>query len=154
MALRHTRVPEIRKGDTVVVLSGKDAGKQGVVDKVLTNPAAQQRVTARGQAKGETKIRTGYWKAASSRPVSVVIDGLNIAKKHTKSRQQAQGKNDRGPKMIPGGILDLAQPLDISKVMLVCPSCKEPTRVRHTVLDDARGVRVCSHCGTAIEVTP
>ena len=51
MALRRTRVPEIRKGDTVVVLSGKDAGKQGVVDKVLTNPAALQRVTSSGSAK-------------------------------------------------------------------------------------------------------
>ena len=153
MALRKTRVPEIRKGDTVVVLSGKDAGKQGVVDKVLTNPAALQRVTATGSAKGQTKVRTGFWKQASSRPVSVVIDGVNIAKRHTKSRQSAGGRNDRAPKMIPGGILDLAQPLDISKVMLVCPSCKQPTRVRHTVLDDGRRVRVCSHCGKAIEVT-
>lgn len=153
MALRKTRVPEIRKGDTVVVLSGKDAGKQGVVDKVLKNPAALQRVTASGSAKGQTKQRTGYWKPASARPVSVVIDGINLAKKHTKPRQQAQGPNDRGPKMIPGGILDLAQPLDIAKVMLVCPSCKEPTRVRHTVLEDGRRVRVCSHCGKAIEVT-
>ena len=152
MALRKTRVPEIRKGDTVVVLSGKDAGKQGVVDKVLTNPAAQQRITARGLAKGETKIRTGFWKPASSRPVAVVIDGLNIAKRHTKPRQ-TQGRTDRAPKVQQGGILDLAQPLDISKVMLVCPSCKEPTRVRHTVLEDGRRVRVCSHCGKAIEVT-
>jgi large subunit ribosomal protein L24 len=152
MALRHTRVPEIRKGDTVVVLSGKDAGKQGVVDKVLTNPAAQQRVTSRAQAKGETKIRTGFWKPASSRPVSVVIEGLNVAKRHTKARQ-TQGRTDRAPKIQQGGILDLAQPLDISKVMLICPSCKEPTRVRHTVLDDGRRVRVCSHCGKAIEVT-
>ena len=152
MALRSTRVPEIRKGDTVVVLSGKDAGKQGVVDKVLTNPAALQRVTASGSAKGQTKIRTGFWKPASARPVSVVIEGLNIAKRHTKPRQ-TQGRTDRTPKVQQGGILDLAQPLDISKVMLICPSCKEPTRVRHTVLDDGRRVRVCSHCGKAIEVT-
>jgi len=152
MALRKTRVPEIRKGDTVVVLSGKDAGKQGVVDKVLTNPAAQQRVTASGSAKGQTKVRTGFWKPASGRPVAVIVEGLNIAKRHTKPRQ-TQGRTDRAPKVQQGGILDLAQPLDISKVMLVCPSCKEPTRVRHTVLDDGRRVRVCSHCGKAIEVT-
>lgn len=152
MALRRTHVPEIRKGDTIVVLSGKDAGKQGVVDKVLTNPAALQRVTASGSAKGQTKVRTGFWKPASSRPVSVVVDGLNIAKRHTKPRQ-TQGRTDRTPKVQQGGILDIAQPLDISKVMLVCPSCKEPTRVRHTVLDDGRRVRVCSHCGKAIEVT-
>lgn len=152
MALRKTRVPEIRKGDTVVVLSGKDAGKQGVVDRVLTNPAALQRVTASGSDKGQKKARTGFWKPASARPVSVVVDGLNIAKRHTKPRQ-TQGRTDRAPKVQQGGILDIAQPLDISKVMLVCPSCKEPTRVRHTVLEDGRRVRVCSHCGKAIEVT-
>ncbi len=150
MALRQTRVPEIRKGDTVVVLSGKDAGKQGVVEKVLTNPAALQRVTPSG-AKTQ-KARSGYWKPASSRPISVIVEGLNIAKRHTKPRQ-TQGRTDRAPKMQQGGILDLAQPLDVSKVMLVCPSCKEPTRVRHTVLEDGRRVRVCTHCGKAIEVT-
>lgn len=151
MALRRTRVPEIRKGDTVVILSGKDAGKQGVVDRVLTNPAARERVTPSGSAKGQ-KARTGFWKPASSRPIAVVIDGINIAKRHTKPRQ-TQGRTDRAPKVQQGGILDIAQPLDVSKVMLVCPSCKEPTRVRHTVLEDGRRVRVCSHCGKAIEVT-
>ena len=80
------------------------------------------------------------------------IEGLNIAKRHTKPRQ-TQGRTDRAPKVQQGGILDIAQPMDVSKVMLVCPSCKEPTRVRHTVLDDGRRVRVCSHCGKAIEVT-
>ena len=151
MALRRTRVPEIRKGDTVVILSGKDAGKQGVVDRVLTNPAARERVTPSGSAKGQ-KARTGFWKPASSRPIAVVIDGINIAKRHTKPRQ-TQGRTDRAPKVQQGGILDIAKPLDVSKVMLVCPSCKEPTRVRHTVLEDGRRVRVCSHCGKAIEVT-
>ena len=153
MALRRTHVPEIRKGDTVLVLSGKDAGKRGTVDRVLTNPAAFERVTARGAVAEKTqKARSGYWKPASSRPVSVVIEGLNIAKRHTKPRQ-TQGRTDRAPKVQQGGILDIAQPLDISKVMLVCPSCKEPTRVRHEVLEDGRRVRVCLHCGKAIEVT-
>ena len=151
MALRRTRVPEIRKGDTVLVLSGKDAGKQGVVERVLTNPAALQRVTGSGTASGR-KVRTGFWKPASARPIAVVVEGLNIAKRHTKPRQ-TQGRTDRAPKIQQGGILDIAQPLDVSKVMLVCPSCKEPTRVKHTVLDDGRRVRVCAHCGKAIEVT-
>ena len=151
MALRKTRVPEIRKGDTIVVLSGKDAGRQGVVERVLTNPAARERVTPSGSAKGQ-KARTGFWKPASSRPISVVVEGLNIAKRHTKPRQ-TQGRTDRTPKIQQGGIIDLAQPLDVSKVMLVCPSCKAPTRVRHTVLEDGRRVRVCTHCGKAIEVT-
>jgi large subunit ribosomal protein L24 len=152
MALRRTHVPEIRKGDTVLVLSGKDAGKRGTVERVLTNPAALERVTANGSAKGREKARTGYWKPASSRPASVVVEGLNISKRHTKPRQ-TQGRTDRTPKIQQGGILDIAQPLDMSKVMLVCPNCKEPTRIRHTVLDDGRRVRVCSHCDKAIEVT-
>jgi large subunit ribosomal protein L24 len=152
MATGRTRVPEIRKGDTVLVLSGKDAGKRGTVERVLTNKAALEHVTPRGTEAKRAGSRRGFWKPASTRPVSVVVEGLNIAKRHTKPRQ-TQGRTDRAPKIQQGGILDIAQPLDVSKVMLVCPNCKEPTRVRHTVLDDGRRVRVCSHCGKAIEVT-
>ena len=152
MATGRTRVPEIRKGDTVLVLSGKDAGKRGLVERVLTNRAALQHVTPIAGAPKQRGSRRGFWKPASTRPVSVVVEGLNIAKRHTKPRQ-TQGRTDRAPKIQQGGILDIAQPLDVSKVMLVCPNCKEPTRVRHTVLDDGRRVRVCSHCGKAIEVT-
>jgi len=152
MATGRTRVPEIRKGDTVLVLSGKDAGKQGVVERVMTNAAALQRVTPTAGVRPKQGSRKSYWKPASARPVSVVIEGLNIAKRHTKPRQ-TQGRTDRAPKVQQGGILDIAQPMDVSKVMLVCPNCKEPTRVRHTVLDDGRRVRVCSHCGKAIEAT-
>ena len=151
MATGRTRVPEIRKGDTVLVLSGKDAGKQGVVERVLTNAAALQRVTPTAGVRPKQGTRKSYWKPASARPVSVVIEGMNIAKRHTKPRQ-TQGRTDRAPKVQQGGILDIAQPMDVSKVMLVCPSCKEPTRVRHTVLDDGRRVRICSHCGEQVEV--
>ena len=151
MATGRTRVPEIRKGDTVLVLTGKDAGKQGVVERVITNVAAIQRATGKAEERPGGS-RRGYWKPASMRPVSVVVEGLNIAKRHTKPRQ-TQGRTDRTPKVQQGGIMDIAKPLDISKVMLVCPSCKEPTRIRHAVLDDGSRVRVCSHCGKAIEVT-
>ena len=81
-----------------------------------------------------------------------MVEGINIAKRHTKPRQTS-GRTDRMPKIQQGGILDIAKPVDASKVMLVCPKCDHPTRVRHTVLDDGRRVRVCSHCGEAIEVT-
>ena len=150
MALRKTRVPEIRKGDTVVVLSGKDAGKQGVVDRVLTNPSARERVTASGSAKGQ-KARTGFWKPASSRPISVIVEGLNIAKRHTKPRQSA-GASDRTPKIHQGGILEIAQPLPISRVMLVCTNCSKPTRIAHATLETGRRVRVCRHCSEQLEV--
>jgi large subunit ribosomal protein L24 len=151
MPAGRTRVPEIRKGDTVIVLSGKDAGKQGTVERVLTNPAALSHVAPLSGGKS-ARSRRGFWKPASARPVSVVVEGINIAKRHTKPRQ-TQGRTDRAPKIQQGGILDIAKPMDVSNVMLVCPNCKEPTRVRHTVLEDGRRVRVCSHCGKAIEVT-
>ena len=56
------------------------------------------------------------------------------------------------PKIQQGGILDLAQPLPIGKVMLVCTSCGKPTRVGHATLDNGRRVRVCRHCGEQVEV--
>ena len=150
MALRKTRVPEIRKGDTIVVLSGKDAGKQGVVDRVLTNPAARERTTPSGSGRHQ-KVRSGFWKPASSRPISVIVEGLNVAKRHTKPRPSA-GTPDRMPQVQQGGILDLAQPLPIGRVMLVCSHCDKPTRIAHKVLDNGRRVRVCRHCGEQLEV--
>ena len=82
---------------------------------------------------------------------SVVVTGLNIAKRHTKPRQ-TQGRTDRAPKIQQGGILDLAQPLAIGKVMVVCSHCDKPTRIAHKILDNGRRVRVCRHCGEQIEV--
>jgi large subunit ribosomal protein L24 len=140
---RATKVPEIRRGDTVVVLGGKDAGKRGTVERVVTN---QQ---------GAKKTRAKYGRQwASLSPLStaaVVVEGVNIAKRHTKPRQ-GSNTNDRTPKITQGGILDLAQPLAIGKVMLVCPHCDKPTRIAHKALDNGRRVRVCRHCGEQIEV--
>ena len=135
---RTPKVPEIRKGDTVIVLAGKDAGKRGTVDRVIrrqASPSSARSVFRRGSAAGG---------------VSVVVEGLNIAKRHTKPRQTA-GTNDRVPKIQQGGILDIAQPLPISRVMLVCSSCGKPTRIAHATLDTGRRVRVCRHCGEQLE---
>ena len=56
------------------------------------------------------------------------------------------------PKIQQGGILDIAQPLPVSKVMLVCPRCERPTRVSTRGLDSGQRVRVCGHCGEQLEV--
>ncbi|MGZ6339223.1 MAG: 50S ribosomal protein L24 [Candidatus Limnocylindrales bacterium] len=133
-----SKIPEIRKGDTVVVLHGKDAGKRGLVERVTRNP----------QAEGG---RSTVWRGASSRPVSVVVAGLNIAKRHQKPRPRS-GQSDRVPQVQQGGIIDVAQPLDISNVMVVCPSCERPTRVKHVTLESGQRVRVCRHCGEQLEV--
>src|SRR4029078_12633588 len=130
MPAGRTRVPEIRQGDTVLVLSGKDAGKRGTVERVLTNPAALSHVAPQSGGKSQ-RARRGFWKTASARPVSVVVEGVNIAKSHTKPRQ-TQGRTDRAPKIQQGGILDIAKPIDVSNVMLVFPHCNEPTHVPAT----------------------
>ena len=138
-----TKVPEIRKGDTVVVLTGKDAGKRGVVDRIVRDPQGMAKTKARGG---------GAWRHISPlSQVSVVVEGVNIAKRHTKPRT-AGSSTDRMPKVQQGGILEIAQPMAISKVMVVCGSCDRPTRIKHAVLENGQRVRVCSHCGERLEV--
>ena len=137
-APRSPKVPEIRKGDTVVVLAGKDAGKRGKVETVIRRQAAP------------SSARSVFRRGSSAGGVSVVVEGLNIAKRHTKPRQTA-GTSDRVPKMQQGGILDIAQPIPVSKVMLVCTNCGKPTRIAHATLDTGRRVRVCRHCGEQLE---
>jgi large subunit ribosomal protein L24 len=138
-----TKVPEIRTGDTVVVLTGKDAGKRGLVERIVRDP--------RGMAK--TKMGGGgAWKHVSPlSQVAVVVEGLNVAKRHTKPRTTSSS-TDRMPKVQQGGILEIPQPMPVSKVMVVCTSCDRPTRVKHLVLDNGQRVRVCGHCGERLEV--
>jgi len=136
---RSPKIPEIRKGDTVVVLAGKDVGKRGTVERVIRRspaPSGARSVFRRGSSAGGT---------------FVVVEGLNIAKRHTKPRQSA-GTSDRIPKMQQGGIMDIAQPVPIGRVMLVCTNCGKPTRIAHATLETGRRVRVCRHCGEQMEV--
>ena len=132
------KVPEIRKGDTVVVLSGRDAGKRGTVERVIRRQPAPR---------GRSMFRRG----TTAGGVSVVVEGLNIAKRHTKARQTSSS-TDRMPKIQQGGILEIAQPIPLGKVMVVCSSCGKPTRISHATLDNGRRVRVCRHCGEQLEV--
>jgi large subunit ribosomal protein L24 len=137
-----TKVPEIRRGDTVVVLTGKDAGKRGTVERLVRDP--------QGLKKTRTKYGNRLAKMSPLVTTAVVVEGVNIAKRHTKPRQSS-GTNDRTPKITQGGILDLAQPMSIAKVMVVCSHCDKPTRIAHRTLDNGRRVRVCRHCGEQLE---
>jgi large subunit ribosomal protein L24 len=138
----QTKVPEIRKGDTVVVLSGKDAGKRGQVERVVR------------EDQSASPVRSGYRRTSLRGGVSLVIEGVNIARKHTKPRQKNTGSTIGGgvPSIDPGGILDHAMPMPASKVMLVCSHCDRPTRVGHRTLENGTRVRTCLHCGEPLEV--
>jgi large subunit ribosomal protein L24 len=136
----RTKVPEIRKGDTVVVLAGKDAGKRGLVESVIR------------QDPSPTPLRSGYRRTSIKGGVSVTVAGLNIAHKHMKPRQRTQGGPGSMPTVDPGGILDRAMPLPIGRVMVVCSHCDRPTRIAHRLLDNGTRVRICRHCGEPLEV--
>ena len=136
---RSPKVPEIRKGDTIVVLAGKDAGKRGTVDRVIR----------REPSPGGT--RSIFRRGSSAGGVSVVVEGINISKRHTKPRQGSTSGIGGVPRIEPGGILDVNHPLPIAKVMLVCSNCGKPTRIGHRTLDNGRRVRVCKQCGEQLE---
>ena len=103
----------IRKGDTVLVLAGKDRGKRGTVERV----------------------------ERTKRGLGVVVQGLNMAKRHQRPRSRTQT----------AGIIDLPVPIHVSNVQIVCPRCDKPSRVGVQIRDDGSRVRVCKHCGEQIE---
>jgi large subunit ribosomal protein L24 len=105
---------KIRKGDTVEIISGRldDKGKRGQVIKVL--PEERR----------------------------VVVQGINIRKKHQR-QTQSQGRT------LNPGVIEFEAPVDISNVMLVCPKCDEPTRV--AIQRDGEEVRrMCKKCGALL----
>ena len=112
---------KIKKGDVVQVLAGKDRGKQG---RVLEARPREQRV---------------------------IVEGVNIAKRHTKPRPMRDSSRMGGAGIIPGGIVEKPVPLDVSNVMLVCTNCDKPTRVGSGVRSDGTKIRTCKKCGSEIE---
>jgi large subunit ribosomal protein L24 len=98
----------VRKGDQVVVIAGKDKGKQGEIARVLP---------------GSNKV---------------IVNGVNVAKKHQKARSQVKQ----------AGIIDKDMPLDASNVMLVHKG--KPTRVGYRVNADGTKVRIARRNGEVI----
>ena len=118
---------KIKKGDTVQILAGKDRGKQGRVIE------------------------------AYPRDGRVIVENLNIAKRHTKPRPIKDASRMGGQQIAPGGVIEKAAPLPVGNVMLVCPVCKRPTRIGMTVKESKGGekarVRHCKRadCGQEID---
>ena len=104
---------KIKKGDDVVVKVGKDSGKRGTVLRVLPDVD------------------------------KLVVENVNIAKKHTKPNPQAG---------IPGGIVEKEMPVDVSNVMLYNPHTKKGDRVRFKILEDGRKVRVFKSNNEVVDV--
>ncbi len=71
----------------------------------------------------------------------VVVEGVRIGKRHMKPRGNVRQ----------AGIIEREAPISVSKVMLVCGKCHEPTRVGFRVLDDGSKVRLCKQCDEVID---
>ena len=99
---------KIKKGDRVRVLTGKDAGKEGEVMRAIP-------------AEGK-----------------VIVDGVNVAKKHQKATRAT----------MQGGIIDKDMPIPVSNVALVC-SKDGPTRVGYK-FDGGEKIRICKKCGNEV----
>ena len=117
---------KIKKGDTVQMLSGKDRGKQG---RVL-----------------EARPRAG----------KVLIENLNMMKRHQKPRPIRDSNRMGGTQMAPGGIVERPSAVSVSNVMLVCPTCKLPTRIGFRFKEAKGGeqikVRICKRDGCGQEI--
>jgi large subunit ribosomal protein L24 len=109
-AVPHTRKFKVRKNDTVMIIVGRDRGKTGKVLRVLP---AQGRV---------------------------IVERLNIVKRHTKPRGAAS----------PGGIVEREAPLDISNVMVLCDRCNAPVRIGLKFAADGSRSRMCRRCGDVV----
>jgi large subunit ribosomal protein L24 len=117
---------KVKKGDMVHMLSGKDRGKQG---RVIDAQPRSGRVT---------------------------VENLNVAKRHTRPQPIRDSGRMGGSQMTPGGIIDKPMAVPVSKVMLVCPTCKLPTRIGYRFKEVKGGetikVRVCKRDGCNQEI--
>jgi large subunit ribosomal protein L24 len=116
---------KVRQGDTVQVLSGKDRGKQGRVIQALPGPGR------------------------------VVVENLNVVKRHTRPRPIRDANRMGGTQIAPGGVIEKAAPIDVSNVMLVCPTCGLPTRVGYKfkeIKGETVKIRVCRRTGCGEEL--
>jgi large subunit ribosomal protein L24 len=103
----------IKTDDTVEVIAGKDKGERGKVVSVV------------------------------NKDNRVVVEGINILKKHQKAQQA-------GRQQVQAQILEFEGPVHMSNVMLVCPNCDKPTRVGFRFTDDGRKTRFCKKCDSNI----
>ncbi len=101
---------KIRKNDTVLVISGKDKGKKG-------------------------KVRFAY-----PAELRIMVEGINMIKKHSKARGAAKQ----------AGIIEREASIHVSKVMLVCNKCSHPVRVGSSLIEGKK-VRTCAACHEVID---
>ena len=117
---------KVKKGDEVQILAGKDRGKRG---RVIEARPKERRV---------------------------LVENLNVAKRHQRPKPIRDSSRMGGAQIMPGGIMEKPAPVPVSNVMVVCPTCGNPTRVGIAEREAKGGtvrVRVCKRegCGEVLD---
>jgi large subunit ribosomal protein L24 len=117
---------KVRKGDVVQIVSGKDRGKQG---RIIEARPAERRV---------------------------LVENLNLVKKHRRPRALRDSSRMGQQQVQAGGVFDVAAPVPVSNVMVVCPTCNRATRVGYEFREAKGGtvkLRVCKRadCGQVLD---
>ncbi len=90
---------------------------------------------------GKDKGKSGNVKKINKVDGTVAVEGLNMVTKAQKAQPMAG---------IQGGLIKVEAPVDASNVMVICPACEKPTRIKHAVVDGKK-VRVCKKCGEQLD---
>ena len=91
---------------------------------------------------GKDKGKMGNIKKSIPAKSKVFVEGVNMVTKAQRPQPMLG---------IQGGLIKMEAPLDSSNVMVVCPACEKPTRIKHAVVDGKK-VRVCKKCGEQLDV--
>ena len=89
---------------------------------------------------GKEKGKKGKVLAVSPKEGKVIVEKINMVSKHIKPRRMGE----------PGGIIKAEGAMYTSKVQIICPRCKQPTRVGHKLYEDGTKSRICVKCGEAL----
>ncbi|GIV97530.1 MAG: 50S ribosomal protein L24 [Herpetosiphonaceae bacterium] len=100
----------VKTGDEVLVISGRNKGQRGKIKRALPK---------------ENRV---------------IVENINMVKKHMRAR---------GPRQ-KGGIIEIEAPIHVSNVMLICPSCGKASRTGHRFTEEGKKVRYCKACDATI----
>ena len=89
---------------------------------------------------GKDKGKKGKVMAVSPSEGKVIVEKINMVSKHVTPRRMGE----------PGGIIKAEGAMYASKVQVICPRCKQPTRVGHKIYEDGTKSRICVKCGEAL----
>ncbi|MBI5379332.1 MAG: 50S ribosomal protein L24 [Nitrospirae bacterium] len=90
---------------------------------------------------GKDRGKRGRVLAVSPKKGTALVERLNLIKRHTRPN----------PRQKQGGIIEKEGPLSVSKLMLICPRCDRPTRIRRQGLENDKRVRACRACGETVD---